>query len=95
MHMDTCELYDRSSYVHRRVGADFFCSLRMWVEPNMEGRVLQGHEWKGGGGESWRLAAANQNTAHVEEVPRKGDIGQRVVGDEEMVVMENSGDENV
>ena len=60
-----------------------------------EGRVLQGHEWKGGGGESWWLAAANQNTAHVEEVPRKGDVGQRVVGDEEMVVMENGGDENV
>ena len=67
----------------------------VWVEPNMEGRVLQGHGWKGGGGEGWRLTAANHDTAHMEEVLRKGSIGQRVAGDEEMVVMENSGDEKV
>ena len=41
------------------------------------------------------MTAANHDTAHVEEVLRKGGIGQRVAGDEEMVVMENSGDEKV
>ena len=33
--------------------------------------------------------------ARLRTAPRKGDVGQRVVGDEEMVVMENGGDENV